>query len=139
MGRSTARVVAVAGLLPVVLAVQTGAPPAFASASARTEAYADCTHAAYEPRSWVLACADAGAVLEKVHYRSWTSKVARGRAIEALNICRPNCAEGHYRRYRVTFTVSRPVQIHGRTVFTRVTVHRRGRHAEVFSLPSRPL
>jgi len=52
------------------------------------------------PGSYVLACADDGAGLQRRHWTSWTSQLASGYGTEYENDCQPNCAEGHLRHYR---------------------------------------
>ena len=54
-----------------------------------------------KPGTYVLACADAGVGLERMHWTSWTPKLASGYGSEWENDCQPNCAAGHLHHYPV--------------------------------------
>ena len=70
--------------------------------------YGNCTTPTVEPAQIVLACADYGAVLEGLHWTSWTAANAMAVGTLVYNDCTPNCAEGHHHDVpgtRVTLTV----------------------------------
>jgi hypothetical protein len=46
------------------------------------------------PAEFILACADANALLVKVHWLEWGSSVATANAEEKYNPCRPSCVAG---------------------------------------------
>jgi hypothetical protein len=51
----------------------------------------------------IIACADAGFILNSMRWLRWGGKVARGRGTARVNDCRPSCAGGtiHRRPVRV--------------------------------------
>jgi hypothetical protein len=74
--------------------------------------YGNCTTPTIEPAQIVLACADYGALLEGLHWSSWTAASATAVGTLVYNDCIPNCAEGHHHHVpgtRVTLTVPVPV------------------------------
>lgn len=128
----------IALVVPMVAAsLAAGTLPA--AAATHTMVISSCTKATYKPRSYVIACADAGQSIEHATYRDWTRTVAHGAGTWVVNICEPNCAEGHYQRYRVAFTLSRPVTSAGRRVFSRITIQRPHHHAHRYDLVTKPL
>ena len=58
-----------------------------------------------------------------IHWRHWTATGATGRGIEKVNLCKPDCAAGHYGEYPVTITLSRPGGLASRRVFKRLDLH----------------
>lgn len=58
-----------------------------------------------EPRSLVLACADANYSLERIAWRGWGRATATATATVRANDCKPYCAAGHFHTYPVTVTV----------------------------------
>jgi hypothetical protein len=129
------RIALVVPMLAASLAA--GALPA--AAATHTLVISSCTKATYKPRSYVIACADAGQSIEHATYRDWTRTVAHGAGTWVVNICKPDCAAGHDRHYRITFTLSRPVTDAGRRVFSRITIKRAGHHAHRYDLVTKPL
>jgi hypothetical protein len=87
------------------------APAAPASApkvDAGIEVYGNCKAPSVEPAEIVLACADYNAILESLHWTSWTATSATAVGTFVYNDCTPNCAEGHFHHVpgtRVTLTV----------------------------------
>ena len=78
------------------------------SVDAGIEVYGNCKTPSVEPAEIVLACADYNAVLEALHWTSWTAASATAVGILVYNDCTPNCAEGHFHHVpgtRVTLTV----------------------------------
>jgi len=58
----------------------------------------NCTSAQYKPRTLVITCGDAGILLQKLRWTSWTRTRASGSGVEAVNDCNPDCAAGHLHR-----------------------------------------
>jgi hypothetical protein len=78
------------------------------SADAGIEVYGNCQTPSVEPAEIVLACADYNALLESLHWTSWTATSATAVGTFVYNDCTPNCAEGHFHHVpgtRVTLTV----------------------------------
>jgi len=62
----------------------------------------DCMNKAQvRPRTIVLTCADYGMGLRHLHWTSWTPELASAYGTEWQNDCKPDCADGHFRYYRV--------------------------------------
>src|SRR5450432_1475499 len=86
------------------------------SASASTAAPAagqpvlvDCLgHGHVKPKSEVLTCADANDALTKMVWSQWATQ-ALGTGSESINTCVPNCAEGHFKHYKVITVLWRQV------------------------------
>ncbi len=69
----------------------------------------DCAgHPQTRPASFVLACADGGAVLTKITWSSWSASGARGSGDLAVNNCQPSCAGGKFVSTATTITLSSP-------------------------------
>ena len=78
------------------------------SVDAGIEVYGNCKTPTVEPTEIVLACADYNALLEALHWTSWTATSATAVGTFVYNDCTPNCAEGHFRNVpdtRITLTV----------------------------------
>ena len=88
--------------LSLSLACTASATPArpAAAASARMVAF-DCPGqpALVRPRTFVLACADGNALLDKLSWTSWTPGLASAAGTFVLNDCLPTCVAGHFHRY----------------------------------------
>jgi DNA-binding beta-propeller fold protein YncE len=83
-------------------------PGAAAPADTHIKVYGNCTTPSIEPTEIVLACADYEAVLQGLHWTSWTATSAMAVGTLAYNDCLPDCAEGHQHRVpgtRITLTV----------------------------------
>ncbi|MGO9078047.1 MAG: hypothetical protein ACLQDY_03275 [Streptosporangiaceae bacterium] len=101
------------------------ARPAAAHMGSRQRVLVDCRgHALMRPRHFVIACADAGDYLTRMHWYSW-SRAARARGAEWINSCVPNCASGRYYRYWVRVELwqarKRPHH-HGEWYYSRMTI-----------------
>jgi hypothetical protein len=89
----------------------TTAPPAAAPVDAQVKVYGNCTTPTVEPAEIVLACADYGAMLDGLHWASWTATSATAVGTLEYNDCTPSCAAGHHQEIpgtRVTLTVPVP-------------------------------
>jgi hypothetical protein len=82
----------------------------------------NCEHrAVIAPRTFILTCADANDYLAGLRWVSWRTE-AFGTGVEHINTCNPNCAAGHFRRYRALITLWRPRHLRrGLLEFTRLT------------------
>jgi hypothetical protein len=106
----------------VTSAVSSVAPPASSTArhAARHPAAIryvaiDCQSApVVRPQTFLLACADDGDRLSKLHWTSWGAGYADATGIQTMNDCAPSCAEGKFRSYpvRVILWGSAPVSGH---------------------------
>jgi hypothetical protein len=102
----------------------TVAPPSTTVAAVDTsiKVYGDCKTPSFEPTEVILACADVGALLEGLHWTSWTSTRATAVGTLVYNDCSPDCARGQHHSIpgtRVTLTA--PVRsAQGVLVFSQV-------------------
>jgi hypothetical protein len=70
--------------------------------------YGNCATPSVEPAEIILACADHGALLENLHWTSWTAASATAIGTLVYNDCTPDCADGHFHSVpdtQVTLTV----------------------------------
>lgn len=98
------------------------AASAAAVASPPLPRFAGCLlhRTAVEPRSIVVACADANLYLANLRWSRWTQTDAYATGTAHENDCRPYCAAGHFHVYRVTVRLFRPAACAGgRREFTR--------------------
>jgi hypothetical protein len=86
----------------------------------------DCVHAKYEPKSILLACADGGFVLTRIHYTKWTAHRAKGSDRTEEKVCKPNCAAGTLAYHHDTFILDRVVKRGGKHLYSRARVFRKG-------------
>jgi hypothetical protein len=99
--RPLAGSLAAAALLGGTLLGLAGSAPASAAPAATQPVLVDCVgHGRVEPKSEVLTCADANDSLTKMVWSQWRAQ-ALGTGTEAINTCVPNCAEGHFKHYKV--------------------------------------
>jgi hypothetical protein len=97
---------AAAKTLPAASTQATPASPPKVDAGIKV--YGNCKTPSVEPTEIVLACADYNALLESLHWTSWTATSATAVGTFVYNDCTPNCAEGHFHKVpgtRVTRTV----------------------------------
>ena len=108
-------------LAALVIAALTGA----SAAEARTY-YPNCaTHLRYRPQVITVFCADGGMQVKRLHWSKWSAGEARGRSrYTYVNDCTPNCAQGHFHRFRVRLVLHRvrTCSQNDKQVFTRMTV-----------------
>lgn len=103
------------GKLAAVLALFAIAIPAAALASTGASSQVwvtNCTQAQYKPAGIVLACGDAGAYLQTIHWKSWTGTSASGTGTEKVKSCTPSCVAGHFHAYSVALALSHPKSCH---------------------------
>lgn len=101
---------------------------AVAAAPADQVRVTNCTSAQYKPRTLVITCGDAGILLQKLRWSSWTRTRASGSGVEAVNDCNPDCAAGHLHRTPAAVTLSRPISCRGQRhrVFDLLRIRFRG-------------
>jgi len=86
----------------VALAVGAAAAPHLPRVSACGDAFV------VRPDYVLLGCGDGGQYLADVRWTTWSPTEARGTAAWWQNLCRPDCAAGHFRIDHVTVTLWRP-------------------------------
>ena len=112
--------------LALRLAGSAHATPARASVAPVQTVVFDCPgqHALVRPESFILACADGNALLDKLTWSSWTPGLASATGSLVLNDCTPYCAAGHFHSYPaiVIFWGSQAVKNHpGERCYTMMT------------------
>jgi len=115
-GRGVLLVVLAIGLVAVAVAAAAAKP------ANRTYVTADCSGAAFKPRSIVLACGDAGLVDTKLQWTQWGKKKAHGAGLGEEKVCKPNCAAGKVAKGAMKLILSRPrfCRQDGKRHFTKV-------------------
>jgi hypothetical protein len=83
---------------------------------------ANCKSAESKPKSILVACGDAGFVLEDLEWQKWDADGAEGTGTASVNSCDPNCAEGTFGKYEVGVTLSKFKDCKDEPLFTEVTV-----------------
>lgn len=82
---------------------------------------ANCFKPKFKPSAVVIACGDAGLIVENVIWSSWTRKAAQGTGTGVAKTCDPDCATGG--------TVTAPIALalnkarkcsNGKRIFTRL-------------------
>jgi hypothetical protein len=98
------------------------AMPAVAQAATGKVEVSNCGELSAKPTGIVLACADANMALETLKWTTWNSKTAKGNGVYSFNDCEPTCVAGHFHRYQVDVTLSKPKIVKGTKVFTKARV-----------------
>ena len=103
--RSMAVLVAALGVLAV-----TDVPASLASSTepAVPSVLTCAGKTAVKPANYVLACADANAYFNAIHWTSWTSRSATATATFVQNNCAPTCAAGKFIKYPARLVLSQP-------------------------------
>lgn len=57
-----------------------------------------------EPATDIMACADGNALLQGLHWATWTPQLASAYGTFVENDCQPSCAGGHFHSYPVVVT-----------------------------------
>jgi hypothetical protein len=123
---ATAAVVAVA-LTPASAAGRPAhRPSATAVVSSAVPVVINCAgHAQTRPRSYILACADAGAYVSKMSWASWGSSAAFGSGTYDFQVCIPTCVAGHLATFPALAALWRAEPLPGHPAeryFTRLTL-----------------
>jgi len=113
------------GVLLVVLAIALGAfaaTVATAKPANRTYVTANCSGAAFKPKSIVLACGDAGLIATRLQWTQWGTKKAHGAGLGVEKICKPDCAAGKVAKEAMKLILSKPrlCRQDGKRHFTKV-------------------
>jgi hypothetical protein len=73
---------------------------ASATATTQQRVLLDCAlKPTVKPGSYVIACADGNAGLQKLHWTAWAAKEASGYGTFYENDCTPTCVGGHFHSY----------------------------------------
>jgi hypothetical protein len=78
-----------------------------------------------KPATYILACADRGALITKMHWATWGGQAAFGSGTYRLRVCIPNCAAGKTVTFPILTDLWRVKPLagqHGAHFFTRMTV-----------------
>jgi len=69
----------------------------------------DCFwHSTVRPDAFVLACGDGNSRLVDLHWTQWGKNSAMAEGVNMVNDCKPYCAAGTFRSYKVTVQLDRP-------------------------------
>ena len=132
------RMVALSSALAVSGALVVGAGPASAASlrassatapgATRTVYLLDCRgdRPKIKPRSVILACGDAGAVVRKASWAHWGTATATASAVLAENDCTPTCVGGKFRSEPARVTVTKIHKRQGIYVYGYITVVPKG-------------
>jgi len=77
------------------------------------------------PGSYILACGDGGALVERLTWAAWGSSSALASGTYALNDCTPDCAAGHFDAFPALVVLWGPQSLPGHAgvrYFTQVTI-----------------
>jgi hypothetical protein len=104
------------------LALFAGAPSA--SAATGDPVVVDCLgKGVQKPKEIVLACADAGIMVDGIRWTSWNANRARGTGTLVWNTCLPtDCASGIVERFRVRIKLGGVASGPGKDVFSSMTL-----------------
>ncbi|NYD40056.1 hypothetical protein [Nocardioides panaciterrulae] len=84
------------------------------------------THA-YRP-SRLNPSVDGSLYVTGMRWTTWDARRAVGKGVAHVNDCKPDCAHGHYARYRVTVHLAKPRELCGSRFFTTLRVKGSGYH-----------
>src|SRR5437867_2650118 len=96
--RRLAIVVASAGIVSMLWPA--AVPPAGAAARSTRAYFRPCDQLLYRPTHVQLACGDGNFGLDGMSWRGWNGPIAHGSGLAYSNDCKPDCADGHFHRYR---------------------------------------
>jgi hypothetical protein len=92
------------------------------AASAPSPVVYDCAgYPQTRPASYTLACGDAGIVLTRISWSSWSATGARGSGQLGVNDCQPTCAAGKFVSTPTSITLSAPHTGQGKRYFTHLS------------------
>jgi hypothetical protein len=114
-----------AALVSVITLLLGGATLASSSAAAASgTGVVDCAGTIVErPHEFVITCADAGVMIQKITWKSWTNARAIGKGTLVWNTCLPKtCVDGIVQTYKATIRLGRPASGPNAAVFTRITL-----------------
>ena len=73
-----------------------------------------------KPDGFTLACADGGISVDGMKWNSWGGDSAAGTGIFHRNLCEPSCADGTYIEVPVKVTVSVPILVKKKMMYSQV-------------------
>jgi hypothetical protein len=81
-----------------------------------------CGNSKFRPRTIVVACGDAGFIIESISWSHWGGKSARGSGTGVTKVCLPDCASGGIEKHPVSISLFRVVKCRDneRRQFTRL-------------------
>ena len=82
---------------------------------------------AYKPRR-LNPSVDGSLYVRGMEWTVWDDRHAVGDGIAHVNDCNPDCADGHYTKYRVTVRLAQPRELCGSRFFTSLRVRGSGYH-----------
>ncbi|MGA8296550.1 MAG: hypothetical protein WB770_05870 [Acidimicrobiales bacterium] len=118
------------------------APSGVANTTAKTKVMTCSGKAVYEPKSYVVYCADANGILLQIHWSSWRNATASATATYSANDCKPYCAAGKFIRYKAGVLLLRPKETKYGSLFSELEItYLRGHETVILrqSLPLKPL
>ncbi|MER7834819.1 hypothetical protein ABTY98_02635 [Streptomyces sp. NPDC096040] len=97
-------------LLTAAMTTASATPPTPAAPRATQHpVLVDCLwHQRFRPTDFILACGDGNSVLTGMHWTQWNDSTAVAQGVNAVNDCKPYCAAGTFREYKVTVRLDRP-------------------------------
>ena len=107
----TAVTLAAGALLTAAMTTASASPPT--AAAPRTDptrpVLVDCLwNRDVRPADFILACGDGNSRLLRLHWSQWGPEAATAVGVNAVNDCKPYCAAGTFRLYRVTVRLDHP-------------------------------
>ncbi len=74
------------------------------------------------PPNVILTCADAGVSVSGITWTGWGNSFAAGRGIASVNDCKPFCAAGHYKKYKIVLIADGSQRCpNGQKAYARIT------------------
>jgi len=112
-------------LCNAALGSQTENDPVATAASQRVYFPSHCGNSKFRPSTIVVACGDAGFIIEHIGWSHWGRKSARGSGTAVTKICDPDCASGGIETNPISISVFRVNECkgNGRLQFTRLAYH----------------
>jgi hypothetical protein len=83
-----------------------GAPALALATTAKNRLVGNCTQSQSAPKTIVLACADANALVIHIHWSKFGGAKASGSGTYSVNGCTPDCVAGKFKNYKVTLVAS---------------------------------
>ncbi|MDO0924460.1 hypothetical protein QQY24_03145 [Streptomyces sp. TG1A-8] len=109
----TAVTLAAGTMLTAAMTTASASPPETAAQAAPAQltqpVLVDCLwHRDVRPADFVLACGDGNSRLTGLRWTRWSPQAADAEGVNVVNDCKPYCAAGTFRSYRVTVRLDRP-------------------------------
>lgn len=108
----------------------TAVPHASAPAHAQRTYYAEAFNgSAARIRPKIMGITANGVdVIRHVHWATWKRSSAKGHGVVYADNCKPNCAEGHYRKDPAHITLLKTTNMCGKRFFVRMRLHYTGKN-----------